>query len=144
MVGTAVRALVAASLSTFVLVAPPASQAVEACSENNQLTFQPPLDALNNMKPGTVTIAFQGSCPDAPGLTPRTYSGSVTTTYFGSCAIAFLGNGGDSVIVGGTAYTFVRGTVQVLGQILQPSGACPIATARGTGVLVSVPEVPGA
>jgi hypothetical protein len=128
--------------ATFAVPAP--AQAAEVCVENNQLSFNPPLTRLD-MKAGTVTINFQGTCPAAPGLTARNYAGSFTTSYFGSCELALFAEGGVSVYAGGAVYAFVRGTVQVKGELMTTSiASCPIASASGTGVLVSIPEVPGA
>lgn len=125
------------------LAVPSPAQAVEVCFENNQLTFSPPLTA--DMKAGTVTIDYQGTCPAAPGLTPRSYAGRTVTTYFGSCYLAFFEQGGTSVYAGGAVYAFVRGSVQVKGELMTTSVAqCPISSASGTGLLVSIPEVPEA
>lgn len=136
------RALGALCLTAAAFAAPIPAQAAEVCVENNQLTFTPALTA--DMKAGTVRIDFQGTCPAAPGLTPRSYAGSVTTSYFGSCYLALFAEGGTSVYAGGVAYAFVRGTVQVKGEIMSPVLGCPISSATGTGVLISIPEVPGA
>jgi hypothetical protein len=130
------RTILAAALLTAATGAAPGN-AANVCLENNQLTFNPPLTAA--MQAGTVTIAYQGTCADLPGLTPGHYSGVQTVGYFGSCALAFTAEGGTSVIVGGTLYAFVRGTVQVKAEVLQPNFPCPISSAHGTGIITSVP-----
>ena len=130
-----IRLLVAAAATAATaLTAPPAS-ASSVCLENNQLTFSPPLTLSNQA--GNVTIGYQGTCADLPGLTPSHYSGTVTVPYFGNCLAAIIAEGGQSVVIGGTLYLFVQ-TNRVKVEILVPNATCPIASAHGTGVRVTV------
>lgn len=130
------RAAAAIALATSFAVPAPA-HAASLCYENNQLTFTPPLNTGNQF--GTAVVSYQGLCADAPGLAPRTvYTGSVTAGYFGSCAVALIAEGGQSVIVGGTLYAFVRNNDAKVA-IMQPNNACPIASAHGTAVRPTFP-----
>ena len=132
------RTFAALALAAAATAAPAPAHAARLCLENNQLTFTPALN-LNNQA-GTVTLAVQGTCADVPGvLTPSHYANNTLTfPYFGSCALAFIAEGSGSQIVGGTLYFFVIGTTAKV-EVLVPNNVCPISSARGTGVLVSVP-----
>jgi hypothetical protein len=123
----------AAVAAATTLAVPTSADATAVCVENNQLTFSPPLTTAN--RAGTVRIDYQAVCPDLPGLTPRNYASSITVPYFGSCLVAFIAEGGQSVVVGGTVYAFYRGS-DAKAVLLQPDRPCDTTTAHGTGVRV--------
>ena len=116
--------------------APPAAHAANFCLENNVLTFSPPLEVGDRF--GTVTIEYETTCADAPGLVGSQHDGTVSLPYFGSCALVHLNEGIRSTVVAGTLYTIVS-AVSTKVEVLQPDAPCPITTAHGTGVTSTAP-----
>ena len=127
------RPLLAAALIAASLCAPSA-HATEVCFENNTLTFDPPLTLANQI--GTVTVRYEKTCADEPGLTPGHYSGTNTFGYFGSCALAIFTEPTLSFMAGGVVHLMV-GETRAKVVHLQPSSLCPgpVASAHGSGVM---------
>jgi hypothetical protein len=135
------RLLTTASLLVALCVAATTSSPAYAafnhvCIENNQLTFMPPL--TESSQSGSVTIAYQGTCPGLPGFTAWDYNGSVTWPYVGTCTAAFIAEGGTSVYAGGVLYGFVRGQTEIKAEAMQPNASCPISSASGSGISTGI------
>lgn len=81
------------------------------------------------------------ACVDLPVTNGSHYSGQKIVPYFGSCALAIMADGTQSVLVAGTAYVYKRSDAVVV-HAVEPDGVCPIASVRtthGTGAAIVAP-----
>jgi hypothetical protein len=127
--------LSAAVLCAATAFAPSSAHALAACADNETLTFNPPLTVANQL--GTVTIAYESTCANVPGVLREAHgNGAVTYPYFGSCVAAVFAEGTESIELAGTVYVaaYVGGWAKAL--VLVPNAVCPgpVVTASGTGV----------